>query len=71
MVHVPVVVPPETLPFKLILTAEEQTVVSFPAFTRVGGVMVNINESATVIQELSGVSVSITLPLVISAALGV
>ena len=70
MVHVPVIVPPETIPFNRIFVTDEQTVVSVPALTIVGGVIVNVNESDNGRHEFSGVSIKYTPPPEISAALG-
>jgi hypothetical protein len=68
--HVPVIVPPEILPFKIVFTLEEHITILFPASTIVGWVIVNMIESATGVQALIGVRVNTTLPFVISVAPG-
>ena len=67
--QLPVLDAPDTLPFKGTFKLLTQTVVSLPAFTTGAGVMVIIISSVALLQ-LFAVSVMVTEPLAISAALG-
>ena len=70
VVHTPVVLPPDTLPFSPTVVVDAQITVFDPALTKAAGTSVSTSESAAGLQPLDGVKVRITLPALTSAALG-